>query len=176
MFRHGLALLILGVAGFLCVRGNDLPAQNKPSPDEIRKRFYRCWLEIERVDAGKRITDVTQLTGCEFTDDGYWCWGRVGELAAGPGQRGVVIDPTAEPMRVTFLGGTRGTTPRDPVVLPGIFKFEGDKLILALGSWTKEQKWEKGKDYPDRPREFNSTKKNGYILQVFRRCQKYDQD
>jgi hypothetical protein len=149
--------------------------REKPKPEDVRERFYRCWLELERVEAGKRITDPEHLCGEEYTEDGYWGWGRRGELAAGPGERGVRIDPTTDPMRVEFLGGTHSAPlPKEPHANPGIFKFEGDKLIVVTGGWTKERP--RGQDYPNRPKEFVSTKENGYTLSVYKPCNKYDQD
>jgi hypothetical protein len=173
--RYATLLALLVSTAPLSGWGGD-PDPKQPSAQEVRRRFFRCWLEVERIDAGRRITDPGHLTGIELTQDGYWCWGRVGELAAGPGERGVRLDATARPMRVDFLGGTRGVAlPKAPSVNPGIFKFEGDKLVIVLGGWTKASARPPGGDFPNRPRAFRSTKESRSILQVFTPCQKYDQ-
>jgi hypothetical protein len=58
--------------------------------------------------------------------------------------RGVRIDATADPMRVDFLDGT-------DAIKPGLFKFDGEQLVLALPGWVKERALGKGEDYPTRP-------------------------
>ena len=154
--------------------GAPVPAM-KPSAEDIRKAFYRCWLEVEVVEAGTSTTDLAKLCGHEFAPDVWYLWARKGELAPGPGESGVRIDPTANPMRLELIGGTYGLPRKDPVVQPGIFKFEGGKLVVALGPWVKERAWGKGEDYPERPKDFTSTKENRVRVLYLVPSRKYDQ-
>jgi hypothetical protein len=173
MPRCTLAVLIFSGAVCLARCG---PAAEGPRPEGVRERFYRCWLEVERVEAGRSTKDPQHLLGHEFAPDVWYAWGRRGELAPGPGESGVRIDVTTEPKRLELIGGTYGLPRRDPVVQPGIFKFEGGNLVLALGPWTKERAFGPGADYPERPKEFRSTKENGVTVLVLKPCVKYDQD
>jgi hypothetical protein len=147
----------------------------KPPAEEVRKAFYRCWLEVEAVEAGTRTTDLAELCGHEFAPDVWYAWGRKGELAPGPGAPGVRIDPTANPMRLELVGGTYGLPRKDPMVQPGIFKFEGGKLVIALGPWVKERVWGEGQDYPERPKDYRSTKGRPARVLYLVPCRKYDQ-
>lgn len=168
MFRAMRIVLAATTVGCLTTWAGEAPAE-KPTAKRVRERFYRCWLELERVEAGKRTTDPHRLNGVQYTETRYWSWGRRGELAKGPGEPGVTIDPTTDPMRVEFHG-TGGP------VLPGIFKFDGDKLVLVTGGWTKAREWAAGEDYPQRPREFKATNENGWTMSVYKPCAEYDQD
>jgi hypothetical protein len=60
-------------------------------------------------------------------------------------------------------------------VRPGIFKFEGGKLVIALGPWVKGRVWKGGQDYPERPKDFSSTKEKPTRLLYLVPCRKYDQ-
>jgi hypothetical protein len=175
MFKRVLVLLLLAgsvnPSADVAVAG---PAKT-PSAQDVRKAFYRCWLEVEAVEAGTRTTDLADLCGHEFAPEVWYVWGRKGELAPGPGSPGVRIDPVSDPMRLELLGGTYGQPRKDPVVQPGIFKFEKDKLVIALGPWVKERVWEVGQDYPERPKDFRSTKEKPTRLLYLVPCRKYDQ-
>jgi hypothetical protein len=152
-----------------------VPRQAKPSAEDIRKAFYGCWLEVEAVEAGTYTKDLAGLCGHEFAPDVWYCWGRKGELAPGPGSPGVRIDSTSNPMRLELLGGTYGLPRDNPMVRPGIFKFQGEKLVIALGPWVKERGRKDGQDYPERPKDFSSTKEKPARLLYLVACRKYDQ-
>jgi hypothetical protein len=64
------------------------------------------------------------------------------------------------------------------VIKPGIFKFDGDKLVIAVvDRWFAEKPLAKGADHPRRPTEFTSTKTNGVAVYVLYRGKYfYDQD
>jgi uncharacterized protein (TIGR03067 family) len=164
----------------LCLVGPLLAGDDpgKANPDEVRRRFYQCWLEIERVDSGVTTRDPNNLCGVQFGEGEYWVWGRRGELAAGGGTtHRVRIDPTARPMRVDIFSGTRDVPPgkRETVQL-GIFKFEGDKLIVAVAPWYSLEPPAKGKDYPERPKEFRSTRENKVMLSTYTPTEFYGVD
>ena len=177
MWRSVLAVLALCAVAPPPAGGGDPPGGKVAGPDAVRKALYRCWLEVESVEAGTQIAGPDGLCGHQFAPDIWYCWDRRGELAIGPGRNGPRIDPSATPMRVELRGGTPGRpVVGAPAVRPGIFKFDGDKLILALGPWTEERAWGKGEDYPKRPKEFMSTKDNGVTLLTHKPCDLYDQD
>ncbi len=164
-------ILAIGVAN------SAAPPKEKLAPDALKKKFFRCWLEMERVDAGETIKDPFELVGLQFAADGYWLWNRRGELAAGGGLPGVRFDPTTEPMRVDILSGTREVAPSKREMLQlGICQFDGEKLILVVAPWQMLAPPEKGKDYAERPTEFKSTKENKWKLRKLKPAEFYDQD
>lgn len=185
MARLTTAVLVLSVATAVLLAADPPRKGVKEDPAEkIRKQFYQCWLEIEEVIAGVRITDPNKLNGNEFTPDKRWSWGRRGELAAGPGEPGIRIDVTSDPMRADFFGegrsrnfgGDKGNE-MVTVVRPCIFKFDGDKLVIAYGdAWVVEKELKKGEDYPGRPTDFTSTKENKRTVTTMKPCGKWDQD
>jgi len=62
-------------------------------------------------------------------------------------------------------------------VLPCIFKFEGNKLVIASGTqWTPLNDKKAGEDYQGRPTKFESTKTNGVRVVFFEPCSHLDQD
>ena len=153
------------------------PPKVKLTPDALKKKFFRCWLEMERVDAGVTIKEPIKLYGLLFATDGYWVWNRRGELAAGGGLPGVRFDPTTEPMRVDILGDTREVAPsKREMIQVGICRFDGDKLVLVVAPWQMLAPPEKGKDYPERPTEFKSTKENKWQMSKLKPAEYYDQD
>lgn len=173
MVPRALFLLLLAGIMFPCAA---VPGETaETSVEDVRKAFYRCWLEVEAVEAGARTKDLADLCGHEFAPDVWYAWGRKGELAPGPGSPGVRIDPASNPMRLELLGGTYGLPRENPMVRPGIFTFEGGKLVIALGPWVKERVWKDGQDYPERPKDFRCTKENPTRLLYLVPCRKYDQ-
>jgi hypothetical protein len=152
----------------------------KPSPtDEARARLFKTsWLDVKQIRAGVEIVDPDQLNGYAFTPKVSLSWGRRGELSAAP--TGTIrVDATTMPMRIDFV--SEPTLDKDGNrivrVRPCIFKFEDGKLIIAgKDLWPIEQKLEKGMDYPERPRDFTSTKENKVTVQFLRPCDFYDQD
>jgi hypothetical protein len=64
-----------------------------------------------------------------------------------------------------------------PVVRPCVFKFDGDNLVIAYGeAWTVEKDFKKGEDYPERPKEFKSTKENKLTVTTMKPCGFWDTD
>jgi uncharacterized protein (TIGR03067 family) len=174
MLRVLLALSLLGLVTPL--PATDLP--KKLEPEEARKKFYGCWLELDRVDAGVAVKGPDGLCGVEFAEKAYWVWARRGELSAGGGDLyRVRIDPTANPMRVDIFAPTREAPPgQRETVQAGIFKFEGDKLIIAVAPWTFAEPPEKGKDYALRPKSFESTKANKVMVSTYKPTEFYGVD
>jgi uncharacterized protein (TIGR03067 family) len=167
MFRRVLpALCLVGLVTPLFA--DDPPKKLKP--EEVRKKFYGCWLELDRVDAGVVVKGPDNLCGVEFAEKAYWIWSRRGELSAGGGELyRVRIDPTADPMRVDLIAPTRETPPgKRETVQVGIFKFEGDKLVVAVAPWAFAEPPEKGKDYALRPKSFESTKENKVTVSTYK--------
>jgi uncharacterized protein (TIGR03067 family) len=162
MLRRAL-LLVIASSGWWPAVAGDPPADRRPTPEQVRERFYGVWVEAERTAGGRRTTDPAGLTGYLLGPDRWCSWDRRGELSASWADRGVRVDPAADPMRFDLLDGTDG-------IKPGIFKFDGDELVIALAAdWKRERKPGAGEDYPARPKEFRSTKDNGVAVSVLRR-------
>ena len=166
-------ILAIGVANSV-----EPPPKEKLAPDALKKKFFRCWLEMERVDAGVTIKEPIKLYGLQFATDAYWVWNRRGgELSAGGGPPGVRFDPTTEPMRVDILGDTREVAPsKREMIQVEICQFDGDKLVLVVAPWQMLAPPENGKDYAERPTEFKSTKENKWKLRKLKPAEFYDQD
>ena len=177
MVRVMLALATVGAASAIA---NPPEATQKPraavkpgneqklSQTEFRKRFFRCWLEVEKTEAGKKVTDPEEMSGmCFSVNDGWSSWGRRGELSSGHGGRQVRLDISADPVRLdvrTNLEQGFGRPDRI-VVRPCIVKFDGDKLVMA---WPRasvpDRRLKSGDDYAGRPKDFTSTKENGVTV------------
>jgi hypothetical protein len=149
----GVLVVLCGVGGVGRAGGQE----RKRTPDEARKKFFGCWLEVEQAGGGQSNKDPNTLSGFQFAPDGWWQWGRRGELTAGLVAPVVRFDPTTDPMRVTFEGAAREVPDvgRRRVKL-AICKFEGDRLIMTFGPWMWADPPPEGKDYPQRPRDFDS--------------------
>jgi hypothetical protein len=166
MFRY--ALTTFALAGLLA----PLPAGERPAraePDEVRKRFYRCWLEVERVEGGVKTKGPDGLCGVQFGEKEYWVWARRGELSAGGGTTyRVRIDPTADPMRVDIVASERDAPPgRRETVQTGVFKFDGERLVVAVAPWRRLAPPGPGQDYPVRPTGFESTRENQVTVSTY---------
>jgi uncharacterized protein (TIGR03067 family) len=164
MFRR--VLLAACLFGLVAPLFADDPPK-KLKPEEVRKKFYGCWLELDRVDAGVAVKGPDGLCGVEFAEKAYWIWPRRGELSAGGGDLyRVRIDPTADPMRVDIFAPTRSG--KHETVQTGIFKFEGDKLVVAVAPWAFLEPPVKDKDYALRPKSFESTKENKVMVSTYK--------
>ena len=108
----------------------DPPADRKPAPDQIRERFHGVWLVEVRTAGGERAVGPDRMVGYLFGADRWYAWDRRGESSAARAERGVRINPTAGPMRFDLLDGADG-------IRPGIFKFDGDRLVIALAGWVR---------------------------------------
>lgn len=163
--------MLIASAAVWPVVAADPPGDRKPTPEQIRGQFYGVWLEEEKTAGGKRTTDPFGLCGLLFEEKKWYAWGRRGELSAAWADRGVRVDTAADPMRFDMLDGTDS-------IKPGIFKFDGDKLVVALpANWKRERMLRKGEDYTARPTEFKSTKDDGVDVYILRRgTAMYDQD
>lgn len=176
--------MLKSVFSTLCLLGLVAPLAagdppKKAMPDEVRKKFYRCRLELDRVDAGVAIEDPVHLHGLQFAENGYWPWVRRGELSTGVDSDlyRVRSDPTAEPMCLDIIAPKRDAPPgKREMVQVGSFRFEGDKPIVAVAPWAMLDPPEKGKDYPLRPKTFESTKENKVMLSTYKPTDFYGVD
>jgi hypothetical protein len=165
--------------GLLAIAGDPEVPSSKSKSDQIEKKFYRCWLETERVTAGVSSKDPFELVGIEYSKNGTWSWGRRGELSTGLGMPAVNIDTTSDPMRFEYLGLGEKAAPMQVSkrkIKPGIFKFEGDNLVVIVNEWMFDKVLEKGKDYAERPTEFKSTKENKWTLSIMKPAEYLAQD
>ncbi len=162
-------------AGTLCAQTptpKKADAVVKLTKEQVEKKLYRSWLGIERIDSGESTKDPTTLQGREFSKAGLSSW----QVRGDPSQDGtpaVRIDASTDPMRLDFIAGSYGPLVarkkgENREIRPGIFKFEGDNLVIVTKRWVSEKDFEAGEDYPDRPTEFKSTKENKYLLSIMK--------
>jgi len=89
-----------------------------------------------------------------FTSDGKWSVIR-GELALGDGTRGYFTDPKKNPAAIDLI---TDTTEQEQTPRLGIYKVEGNMLILCLGRES------------ERPTTFEATARPRTTLYVFKRA------
>jgi hypothetical protein len=170
-----LLTLFIAFAFGLCAVAAPVPRERVPPDDRaIKKRFYDCWHEewIEERDAQGGVTLKTkpsELMAYQFgeKDGRYWDWdGSTGPKAAYP----VRLDTTRTPMRFEKFSMNADGTPSG--VVPGIFKFDGPRLILAYPTlgW---RRWNASGEYPNRPKDFEP--RPGVVIAVLERCEYLDQ-
>ncbi|MBM4071965.1 MAG: hypothetical protein FJ271_24020 [Planctomycetes bacterium] len=133
---------------------------------------------MKQIRAGKEVVDPNALNGYDFSLKRSTSWGRRGELSVGISGP-VRIDASTQPMRIDMVGEPTLDKNNKPIVRVRacIFKFEDGQLIIAgKDLWPIDQKYEKGMDFPERPRDFTSTKENKVIVQFMKPCGYFDQD
>lgn len=172
--RWTVAAAAVAVGGLVTVAAPVPKGANRPDPDEVRKRVFRCWLQVRAETAGRATDDPADLCGVAITPRGTSYWLRRGELAASPIEPGmqVLVDPTAEPMRidtVSTIDGARWVT-------PCIFRFEEGRLVIVQPNDPGSARFREDGNYPIRPKGFTCTKENKYGKEVLRECGMYDQD
>ncbi len=163
------------IAGTLCAQTptpKKADAVVKLTKEQVEKKLYRSWLGIQQIDSGESTKDPTKLYGCEFSKAGTSGWQARGDQSQS-GTPAVRIDVSADPMRLDFIAGSYGPLVarkkgENREIRPGIFKFEGDNLVIVTNRWVFEKDLEAGEDYPDRPTEFRSTKENKYMLAIMK--------
>ena len=134
--------------------------QKRRSPERVREQLYGIWIEQERVRSGASRGPFA-LLGWDFRVREWSVWLRRGELSATGSKRGVRVDATAACRSARSTGMDGG------VLKPGIFKFDGDGLVIAVvDRWYPEKPLATGADHPNRPTEFQSTKANGVAVYV----------
>jgi hypothetical protein len=151
---------------------------HSPAHAGAQKRFVTpidgSWLEVERITKGRSDTKPDYMCGYKFNSNMWYNWARVGELQ--PLYDKCRIDTSTKPNRIDLFS-TKRTGSRKPKVKVGIFKVENGRLILATSArWVEVRKWSKDKDYPNRPKEFQSTKYNDVRVSVMVRCEYLDQE
>jgi len=152
---------------------------DKPESERVAERFYRSWLAIERIEGGDSTKDPDRLNGQSFAKDSHHSWGRRGELSPGSPGVGPRIDTSVEPMRVDFINREKIGKNGEAIaqIYPCIFKFDGDRLVIAdAARWVEEKDKPTGKDFPGRPTDFKSTKENGLRVEILKPCKYLDQD
>lgn len=147
-----------------------------PDDKAIKKRFYDCWHEEwrEEYDAKGRVTVEQRpslLSAYSFGEDGGWIWGWSGELSPASWYP-MKLDTTRTPMRFDAIATDNDDKPRN--VIPGVFKFDGARLILAY-PYTNHgwRKWNATGEYADRPKDFDP--RPGVVIAVMERCQYQEQ-
>jgi hypothetical protein len=173
-----LTLFIAFVFGVVAAAA-PVPRERIP-PDEkaIKKRFYDCWHEVwveEGVADGTvtRKTKPYELIAMRFHPDEitYWLWS--GELS--PSERNEPrIDSTKTPMWLDIVGDNRTKDGKPESVIPCVFKFEGERLVIARPAWPRDwAAWNATGEYPQRPTGFDP--RPGVVVIVMERCEYLEQ-
>ncbi|MBA4064759.1 MAG: hypothetical protein C0501_13805 [Isosphaera sp.] len=173
-----LALVVLGAVQVPLWPAAPVPkGSTQVNVEEVKKRVYGSWKEVRRESAAGVIEDPQKLFGYSLAADGFEVWCRRGELSGlgkGPSV-GVRLDPAADPMRIDFLTTREEGDEKKVLVTPGIFRFDGQKLVVVTSTRGYEAPRDDG-NYPSRPTSFTRTEKNGYEKMVLESCTLYDQD
>jgi hypothetical protein len=161
----------------LCAFAAPVPRDRVPPNDKaIKARFYQCWHEEWREECDpKGNVEIEacppKLSAYEFGERGGWIWGWGGELSPAS-DYAIALDTTRTPMRFDKISYGKGGKPDG--VIPGIFKFDGPRLILAtpysVRGW---RKWDASGEYKDRPTDFE--RRPGVVIAVLERCEYLDQ-
>jgi hypothetical protein len=136
--------------------------EKKLDPEVVKKRLFRSWREVVRIEEGRKYEASTDLFCHRFQPKEWTVWLFAGELSPSTPADEVRIDVTVDPMRFDMLAR--------PGQMLGIVRFEGDHLVWVTSGWSRE-----GPRALERPKEFTSTKENKYTLRVLKPCEYLDQ-
>lgn len=154
----GLLVGILVLPGLL----TSAEPEKKLDPEVVKKRVFRSWREVVRTEAGRKHQDSTDLFCYRFQPKQPEIWLFAGELSPGPMSQELLLDVTSVPMRLDSMSRDRRGVQNFAL---GIIKFDGNCLIWVTSP----------RPNGDRPKEFTSTKENGYLLHVLKPCEYLDQ-
>jgi len=170
--------VVAGVAGLLTAGlarpsgDRSLDARVEVDRSALEKALFCCWREETCAKAGRVLDQPCDMNCWRFAAEDMEVWEYSGDLSPAKLPWEVRIDPTRRPMRLDIIC-LRG--PR-PTVLPGIFKFEGGRLIWVTPSM--DEQWpalNPSGEYLSRPTAFTSTAANGCDKRVLALCALYEQ-
>ena len=154
-----------------------VPRERVPPDDAaVKKRFYDCWREewrAERAPSGALTVETRPLglIAYQFGAEGGWVWSWSGELSP-VAWYPIKLDTTRTPMRCDTIATDKNEKPKSAI--PGIFKFDGPRLILAYpvtnNGW---RPWSASGEYVDRPKDFEP--RPGVVIAVMERCDRLEQ-
>jgi hypothetical protein len=137
-----------------------LPKYPRLSQYQLEEKVYGHWAWI-------RCSYPNGNIGCTFGPHTVDTWDN--DLLTGGHQGGIKLNAYMEPMWFDFHLHDPNT--KKPIVIPGICRFEGDKLVvISAASKYCGQLVKKDGNYEGRPTVFIETKENGYRREVFKRC------
>lgn len=142
----------------------------KLSQAEAERRIFQCWKEVTVEQHGEKKAGGF---GYCFTAQGGPGWPLQGELTSGGDKRKILIDASSNPMRMDIVFLTEEGN--EQFVIPYIFKFDNDKLILVRPDGSTKP-YRKDGNYPNRPKSFEATKETKYTKKVLKRCEYLEQD
>lgn len=157
-----------------------VPADAKAAAAEARADKAKArvlsgyWKAVLVEDAKGKTDDPGKLFGYVFREDEYAVWCRRGDLSLSPPFRGEmwVRVRAADPMHLDIYSNAAGKE----VVLPCIFRFDGDKLVIVEPGGRPFVRARADGAYPERPTGFEVTAKNGYVRRTLVTCNQLDQD
>jgi hypothetical protein len=178
--RRLLALVLVLFAATVALSstgGVKLPPET--DPDLAHHRVLRCWREVRTEEwvknaKGDMVHDIVEdpgkMCGWSLDPDEVEVWDWMGELS--PVRfAGLQIDTRQQPMRLDLI--TKTDEKKELRVRPGIFRFEGERLIWVTAGETHA--FRASADYPNRPTSFIPTKTNRYQRLTLVPCGKYRQ-
>lgn len=143
---------------------------SKPAPfnqEAVLHKLYGCWKEVGGAVAGTPRSELkSEPIGRRFESDRFVEWTTGGEVIVDyfPPCR---VDLTTTPWQLDAVSiDERSKRDGKVKVSPGIFRFDGDKLVWIRGwpSVVDPKAWPQ--KLPSRPTEFKSTKENGYGMVI----------
>jgi uncharacterized protein (TIGR03067 family) len=162
------SILAIAIGSFSSAFAAPVPKPAPLSKDEAEKKFYGYWAEAKLLQAGKGAAGGG-YRGWKFASDRIDEWCLFGDLdPSGSTGWWITLDPTKNPMHFDWH---RQNENKGELVTPGIFKFDGDKLILITPGFKGcFQPVRKDGNYKGRPTEFSSTIENDYVMRVLKPC------
>ena len=131
-------------------------------------------MEVRVEDSLGVTVDPFKLACFGYGKNELVVWGRRGELSLGHQTGGrVLVKVDVNPMRIDFFFTA---SDGQDWVTPGIFKFDGDKLMVVEPTAPSAHKYREEGVYPNRPTGFTPTKANKYRKRTLVPCKLYDQD
>ena len=164
ILSRGIVLVVLAAA---CHQ----PAMAAPVPkpidrDTVLKKLYGCWNTVESYKGGEMRPAPREPFGTGIETDFYVTWTLGGEIIVDyhPPCR-VNVTTTPWQLDIVFDNEVVRRVGR-LYVIPGIFRFDGDRLIWVFGTANLVDPKAWPEKLVGRPTEFKSTKENGYGLVI----------
>jgi uncharacterized protein (TIGR03067 family) len=144
----------------LLTLATSLPAADAREEKAVKEALAKVtgtWkIESETIDGAKTPPEALQDLALQFKQDGRFVLAKGGDVVW-VGR--FTVDPSPSPQRVVVLPDQDGADL--PPTQRGIYKFDGDRLVVCLSGRVDTDAY---------PKEFASGPRSGYTLWVLRRA------